>query len=323
MPCTPAVRPAAILVDRHLEKNGGTTFNRVMHAAEAEGYCVFYALANSAEFRKVLDTLRNLTSDEPPPRLCIEAHAYIDYSGYAWTQRLVDLAELRPLYARRNVPARLVFNVRLRRPLDHYLSFYVWIVAGRQIQKPEVGRNFTEWALATPNLQSELLVDSRMGQEASFGSIYSSRREWLERWGFEAGKSPPDAAVQNSTAQARRAWTALLSYDSFGTTDRFAASNRLLFGKLGWRARTLQKVAPVTVGPGLPHACAMEGASDPRCTIFRRGGSIRAKQRLLRSQACPDMRECERIVRSVAAVDWMLYETADAALSKALAEPAP
>lgn len=153
------------LLDRHIEKNGGTSFRMVLHAAEAAGRCLYWGyFQKSATWSNMIAAMQALPPEVAhPPRLCIEAHAYIDYGGLTWSQRLAQLAGLRARFAARSVPMRVLLHVRLRDPVRYYISFFTWIVAARQDKDPRAfGRNFTEWASMTPNLQAEILLSSAM-----------------------------------------------------------------------------------------------------------------------------------------------------------------
>ena len=70
-----------ILVDRHLEKNGGTAFRDVLKEAQLNGLCMYWGFQlRSVIWSQVLDRLPSL---DTPLRLCIEAHSGIDY-GTSW-----------------------------------------------------------------------------------------------------------------------------------------------------------------------------------------------------------------------------------------------
>ena len=73
-----------ILVDRHLEKNGGTAFRDVLKEAQLNGLCMYWGF----QLRSVIwsQVLNRLPSLDTPLRLCIEAHSGIDY-GTSWLDR--------------------------------------------------------------------------------------------------------------------------------------------------------------------------------------------------------------------------------------------
>jgi len=205
-----------VLLDRHIEKNGGTSFRQVLKSAERAGRCMYWGFSQkSAAWRTMIAGLHSLRPGAPAPRICIEAHSYIDFGGYPWIERLSHLESLRANLAAHFPPVQLLLHVRLREPLSYYISFYTWGVAARQARAKDAarGRNFTDWLTSTPNLQAEILLSSASANTALYGSLADSERlEWLARW------SDDDA---NSTARASAAWRTLASYDVVGTTERY------------------------------------------------------------------------------------------------------
>ena len=107
--------------------------------------------------------MSNLGEASTPPRLCLEAHSGID-ERIPWLERLRQLSELRATFKLRKVPMRTLLLLRLRDPLEHYLSFFLWAVVERQARAPaKFGSTFEEWVRRVPNLQSELLLSSKAG----------------------------------------------------------------------------------------------------------------------------------------------------------------
>jgi hypothetical protein len=208
--------PGVVLLDRHIEKNGGTSFREVLKSAEAAGHCMYWGFSQkSPAWRAMIAGLRSLRPEAPAPRICIEAHSYIDFGGYKWLERLSHLQSLRAGLAARSPPVQLLLNVRLRKPLTYYISFFTWGVAARQARMKDAAArfNFTEWLAATPNLQAEILLSSAFSNTALYGRLGDSERlEWLARW------SGDDA---NSTARAAAAWSSLAGYDVVGITERY------------------------------------------------------------------------------------------------------
>ena len=87
-----------ILVDRHLEKNGGTAFRDVLKEAQLNGLCMYWGFQQrSPAWVATMAALRNLTALDAPPRLCIEAHSGIDY-GLSWLERFAQLRGLRTAF---------------------------------------------------------------------------------------------------------------------------------------------------------------------------------------------------------------------------------
>ena len=99
-PSTPTSPPSAfILVDRHIEKNAGSTFRELLFQNERRGLCNYwgYQLRSTPWriFAKLMEDESNLESpDDAPLRLCIEAHSHIDY-GVPWLTRMRSLVEWR------------------------------------------------------------------------------------------------------------------------------------------------------------------------------------------------------------------------------------
>ena len=151
-----------ILLERHLEKNAGSTFREILAQAERQGKCMYWGFQQrSSAWLLVMSALRNLTADATPPTLCIEAHSGIDY-GKPWMERFRELQALRPHLAARGVDMPIYLHVRLRSPLSHYISYFLWTVVERQARNARrFGSGFAEWARTVPNLQSELLLSSK------------------------------------------------------------------------------------------------------------------------------------------------------------------
>ena len=122
----------ALLLERHVEKNGGTTFRKMLHRAEQLGHCMYWGYQQrSVVWQQVVGALENVTIDSAPPRVCIEAHNHIEYH-LSWAERLQQLVALKRRFSERRIPINVHFHVRLREPLSYYLSFYLWIFAERQ-----------------------------------------------------------------------------------------------------------------------------------------------------------------------------------------------
>jgi hypothetical protein len=302
-----------ILLDRHIEKNGGTSFRHVLLSAERAGRCMYWGFSQkSVAWRTMIAGLQSLRPDAPAPRICIEAHSYIDFGGYSWIQRLSHLESLRADLAERFPPVQLLLHVRLREPLSYYISFYAWGVAARQAEARDGarGRNFTDWLAATPNLQAENLLSSASANTASYGRLADPERlEWLARW------SGDDA---NSTARASAAWRTLANYDVVGTTERYdecvavtsaapdsshlSRASELILARL--RRSTLVVLGRLEWGYQV--AARAPRPKQPGCVV-RRGDSNwwcydptrprKEETQRIRKRVCPDMRECLRLIR--------------------------
>jgi len=106
--CDAASQPqqGLILVDRHLEKNAGTTFRDLLHAAERAGLCFYWGFQQRSQaWINVLAALPNLTAESVAPRLCIEAHTNIDQQ-VSWLDRLDQLVSLREQFQAARLPVQ-------------------------------------------------------------------------------------------------------------------------------------------------------------------------------------------------------------------------
>ena len=296
-----------VLVDRHLEKNAGTTFRELLHLNEKLGHCVFWGYQQrSPAWRRAMAALSNLTADSVPPRLCIEAHTEIDH-GVAWLTRLEQLVGLKALYARRRVEMDVVLVLRLREPLAQYVSFYLWTVAERQAHNPQkFGRSFVEWAQAVPNLQSELLLSSANAQHASFAPLdHPNIREWRARWAKPASRAKRTKLV----------WATLRKFDVVGTAERFDEFALALGRRLNWSISA--------VALPLRHNWQIPGSEGARCTSTpslqwrcrEHGGE--SEMRRVHDRVCPNRTACAELIRRVAPLDHALYAHATAALDAA------
>ena len=94
----------------------------------------------------------------------------IDY-GVTWMDRFAQLRSLRSDFVARGLDMRMHFHLRLRSPLSHYISYYLWTRVERQARNPKLlGSSFAQWARGVPNLQSELLLSSLAAFTASFAA---------------------------------------------------------------------------------------------------------------------------------------------------------
>jgi hypothetical protein len=226
----PSARPPLILwIDRHLHKNGGSTVREVMLRNEEAGHCVYYGYQQTAEgWRALLRELRAINGSTPRlPALCIEAHA--STASTDWTsRRLPAMLELRARLASLAVPARIVVSTRVREPLEYYLSFYRWRIAGMQranntirlsatrtVVNP-IGSTFLEWSPL--NLQATGLLH---GDVELFAG--------LKAGGFPGVREPACCAGRPKAQQipARRPHPYWLAHRKFGRAD-YDALLRLL-----------------------------------------------------------------------------------------------
>lgn len=318
-PSTPTSPPSAfILVDRHIEKNAGSTFRELLFQNERRGLCNYwgYQLRSTPWriFAKLMEDESNLESpDDAPLRLCIEAHSHIDY-GVPWLTRMRSLVEWRK---RLRGKLKVLLNVRLREPLSHYVSYYLWTVAERQYRNPtRFGTGFEQWARGVPNLQTELLLSSKAAFTASFASLgHEDLKSWQARW----------STPERTQARRKLALNVLAAHDVVGTTERFAESALVLALGLNW---TAYDAAPP------PHAA--DSAPQPAETCMRRllpsqkmwwcrakGVDPAAERRRVHAHVCPNRTRCRELIRQIAPVDYELYDYAQRRLDELIREIGP
>lgn len=154
-----------VLFDRHLEKSGGSTLSVLMQRLEEQGECMYwgYHVTGSA-WSKIQTSLSSITNDSPRlPRLCIDGHVGTILIGSSMVEKLG--AWKRDMESR-GVDCRLLRTMRVREPMSHYTSFYLWYKANkgdarRDARASHLGdEGFIKWANATPNLQTNLLLHS-------------------------------------------------------------------------------------------------------------------------------------------------------------------
>ena len=303
-------RPAGfLLLDRHIEKNAGSTFREIMWRNELNGKCLYWGyLLRSSGWKRVLGALRNLTADAVPPRLCAEAHTGID-QVVPWRRRLDELQALRVSLVQRRVPMRLLLVLRVREPLSFYISFYTWAVAERQSRSPaKFGSSFEEWLRRAPNLQSELVVSSRAATTAAYANkAHPEVRAWRRRWDDEAMASRRRALV----------WQMVRAYDVLGVTDMFDETALVVARALGWGPDD-------AVAPSYSHEAPQAGESCSLMTLMaarqRRAAfpwwcrdpwkPPASEQRRVHAHVCPNVSACAELVAALSPLDVELYEHA-------------
>ena len=117
-----------------------------MQTAQSQGSCVYWGYWQTEQgWSKVMDILLMEPPIQNVTRLCIEAHYPIDAPSVV--QRHQMLMQLKS--ATRQQSMMIVETTRVREPLDFYLSYFKWTIAGHQLRN-EAGYNstFLEWCLA-------------------------------------------------------------------------------------------------------------------------------------------------------------------------------
>ena len=304
-----------LLLDRHIEKNAGSTFREILFANERRGKCMYWGYQQrSVAWDGVLNALYNLSTTAVPPRLCVEAHSHIDHVT-PWVRRLEQLQELRRHLQLHAVRLKVVLQLRLREPLSHYISYYLWTVVERQDRAPErFGHTFEEWVRKVPNLQTELVISSKAAFTASFAP--NGHRD-LEAW--RAHWANAEQAAERRTLALR----VVNSFDVLGTTERFDETTLLIARELNWSASEL-----------VPPPKFREQAPQPAetCMLRRRlageripwwcripGRSPSDERRRVHKRVCPNVTACAELVRLIAPVDHELYALANHRLDKAIA----
>ena len=142
--------------------------------------------------------------------------------------------------------------MRLREPLSHYTSFFVWGVAPLQGKQPaKYGHNFSEWlASGVGNLQASLLLSSGAAMSARYAPLRSKeRRDWLRQWAANGPARRPRAA---DLAMAE-----LRAYTVVGVAERFWESMLLVLREVGGRgfgANDFQERHEAPIATTLPPA---------------------------------------------------------------------
>ena len=163
---SPALNHGFILYDQHTAKNGGSTMGLLMRRLEQYQRCTYWGNdLTESRWNEVLAVLHKVRADEPPPRLCVEAHMAWGCKEDCWARRLRQLDGLKKQYQQRGVPCRIVRVLRVQAPLPHYASFYSQFVDTPKMRTTHredwaLKWTFGAWARRTPNLQSRDLMAS-------------------------------------------------------------------------------------------------------------------------------------------------------------------
>ena len=308
-----------LLVERHLEKNAGSTFREILFQAERRGLCMYWGYQQrSVAWNRFIQAMHNLTAQSVPPRLCMEAHSHIDH-GTPWLQRLEQLQGLQRRFKERSLPMTLLFQLRLRRPLSQYISYYLWTVVERQDRAPHrFGRTFEEWARSVPNLQTELMLSSKAAFAASFAPHgHPDLLAWKERW----------ATAKRAEERRQLALRTFSAFDFAGTTERFDETTLLVARALNWSVADAS--APPRHRDSAPEpaeACLKRGRSHhkPLPWYCRMPGRDPASERQrVHEHVCPNTTSCEELIQHIAPVDHELYALASAHVSRAVAKAGP
>ena len=213
----PIIMPS-LLLDRHIEKNGGTSARDVMYAAERAGQCIYIGYAHAWD--KLIQLFQKLEREEESnpeqfslPPLCVETHTSISHKQL---RRIADLCT--------DIRWRCSLWLRFREPLAYYLSFFSWgVVPNLQLPADRVAAVFMRWMQAHTNLQSEILLNSGAATQAIAWNRTDAERghRFGYGWKFEG-------------RELRREVLFVVGlFQTLGTTERFDVSARRAFNALG------------------------------------------------------------------------------------------
>ena len=112
-PPAPPMHPRGlVLMDRHIEKNAGSTFRELLFQNERRGLCMYWGYQQrSPAWTSFIDRMSNLSTSAIPPRICMEAHSHIDH-GITWLERLKQIVALRRRLEARRLAVDFLFLLR-------------------------------------------------------------------------------------------------------------------------------------------------------------------------------------------------------------------
>ena len=176
---TPLPR-CAILIDRHVHKNGGTTMRAVMQQNALLDGWAYWGYGLDSMPRAATALINALSSTQAGG--CTSWHAWtrrsplrilgeLHYGNALPPLRDSLLAHFGPASPLRHAALRcackVVLVTRLRDPPSFYRSFFKWAgLDAKQLQNPkEFGADMLQWAAGYRNLQSNLLLGQVRGWE--------------------------------------------------------------------------------------------------------------------------------------------------------------
>ena len=226
-----------------------------------------------------------------PPRLCIKRMGAI--------LAIDHLESLNRTAAGWRARLRRPPHVRVREPLSHYKSFYLWQVSREERvpkRREQLGEQFVRWVNATPNLQASTFRHP--------GAVQQAVKAPEKR-----GKEDPSEAfisASDSREWRPRLGAALAHFDLVSPTEEFDAAFLLAAETLGLQHVSFHRVEPTCQKGYLerydledPSQCAQLEQNVAHCEWWRR-------------PACaPEWQaECDAAVRRVAPLDAWLHRTA-------------
>ncbi len=303
---TPLPR-CAVLFDRHIHKNGGTSLRSVLFENDLRDGWLYWGYGlhqHDAIMRHVVSAMLQGGNRSgggcahwPASRAHLRLAAEYHYSRYPLSVMLTRFGPSSPLqHVAAQCRCRVVLVTRLREPLSFYASFYSWTVAWRQHRNAsEFGASMVEWA--PRNLQATIFMHSLDSSAAEFIGV-RTRAAAEKRAVFSQFDPPgrqPGSTIEQppgvGAARVRQLEQQLRSFDLVGVLERFD--------------ETLLMLADLT---GLQHLLYTRKVPENTNKRFAR---LNANRRTI-DIACPDLAACKARVKAVAPVDALIYERAAA-----------
>ena len=263
----------AVLIDRHVHKNGGSTIRDLMLEQERLGYALYQGFTQlywRRLFQKLQSVVTQALAVGSAPRMVMLIEAHFAMNGPEMNGPVLeDLEALRGQL--KSHDCTIFSTTRVREPLDFYLSFYQWGVAFRQRRDPEkFGATFEEWARLLPNLQSTMILNSNAASNAEYGP---------SSFNLLYGPSGPQRTSPEQLLLQVQQF--LRRFDLVATMQRF--DEHLLMA---------------ADAVGLPYMLYKRNVPN------KKGGYNKTK-----AEICPDMESCRTLIREVAPVDHEVYHS--------------
>lgn len=262
-----------VWVDRHVHKTAGTTVRNTMTNLQAHGYLQKLEswVMQPSEMHRFVQTLMayQAPNDCAPlqnARFAIELH---EKQTHFTDGTLKILSRLR----NRSSCCRLVLTARVRAPLEHYISSWLWAGEPRFAQ---YNRTFEQWA--PKNLQSLLFYRGDFS-----GWVDGAKRNWSKAFHFDGD-------------DYRRLSGVLTEFDVLFPVDRFTDGMRLIAARLELPAAAL----PLMLNQ--IHVA-------PRHDLIVQQQQTAALAKRAKQHVCPNMTQCRALVEQLAPYDHQLFNT--------------
>ena len=283
-----AVPPrCSIVVDLHAHKNGGSSMRDLYLDNELGDDWLYWGYRLDAIEQMATALLRLLlqtggnSSSPSPIRLLAELH----YSYKSARDVLAAFGPRSPLQliAPRS-GCRIVLFTRLRRPLEHYISFYRWTVGWRQrLNASAFGAGFIEWL--PRNLQAALLMHAFDANAADYFGARTAEggRQRAAFWQFDepstwpAGLRMPDQRAPLGRARVARLRRTLASLDLVGLVERFdetLVSKRRRPRIMRAQRQTAREEPAASLGSLATPPCPPSIPPSHRCTHCANGRAV-------------------------------------------------